>query len=154
MRLKDIINSVSWPDVWYAMMEYYPDQEQNLEGYHKVFHELLEKDPTNEYDMDLVIKAVVEDDDHTYYHVYGLDNTDDTEYAIDFMPWSEWVNMKVPDILVVIYPKEDIVAHCLWEMTFCGYHEEEIQAKMNELKAMVEDIKNKEVGQDGNGPVC
>lgn len=36
----------------------------------------------------------------------------------------------------------DIIAHILYEMTFCGYEEKEIQDKVDELEERVDELKN------------
>ena len=36
----------------------------------------------------------------------------------------------------------EIISHCLYEMTFCGYEQEEIQEQLQSIKKSVEDYKN------------
>jgi hypothetical protein len=38
--------------------------------------------------------------------------------------------------------EDEIIVHCLWEMTWCGYEEEDIQSKLDSLKDKKADIEN------------
>lgn len=40
------------------------------------------------------------------------------------------------------FSKLEIISHCLYEMTFIGFEEEEIQAEMDRINDTVEEIKN------------
>lgn len=37
--------------------------------------------------------------------------------------------------------REEIAAHCLWEMTFVGFTQDKIRREINKLRKQVEDIK-------------
>ncbi|MBI4680649.1 MAG: hypothetical protein HY753_05435 [Nitrospirae bacterium] len=41
--------------------------------------------------------------------------------------------------------KEEITAHCLWEMTFAGFTQEKIRREINILKKRVKDYKEGKV---------
>ena len=40
------------------------------------------------------------------------------------------------------FSRFEIITHCLFEMTFMGYEEEEIQAELKKINDSVEEIKN------------
>jgi predicted XRE-type DNA-binding protein len=41
--------------------------------------------------------------------------------------------------------KEEIVTHCLWEMTFMGFTQSRIRSRLSVLKSRVKDIKEGKV---------
>ena len=66
-------------------------------------------------------------------------------YAIEYMPWSEWLGCEVDKQVFKKMPKEEIAAHCLWEMTFMGFTQDKIRKKLNALKKQSRDIKEGKV---------
>jgi hypothetical protein len=65
-------------------------------------------------------------------------------YALEFTKWNEWLGMDIDSETLnnVELTKADIVSHILYEMTYCGYQEEEIQEKLSTLNDRVDKIKN------------
>lgn len=80
---------------------------------------------------DFVISVHYIKEDKVWY-VSGIEPEKKHRVGLDFCPWSEWVNAHVflsprsPLISV-----EEIAANVLWEMTFHGFTEEEIENKKN-----------------------
>jgi len=63
-------------------------------------------------------------------------------YALDMVRWEEWLDMSVPLEVIKNFSMPEIVAHCIYGMTFLGFNQEQIQGKYNELKRRCENIKN------------
>jgi len=59
--------------------------------------------------------------------VYGLSLTTDESYAIEFRPWAEWLDMDIDEETLSNYLESEIIVHCIWEMTFCGYDNDDVQ---------------------------
>jgi hypothetical protein len=82
-----------------------------------------------------------------YYHVLGADektDADGTTWAIEFVPWNQWLGMEIdaPTLKKFASKKLDLLCHCLWEMTYCGYDEKKIQDQIKEMtEAASETIK-------------
>lgn len=55
-----------------------------------------------------------------HHQVFGKKTDDKVSYALDFTPWSEWLTFKIHSKTVSTYSHDEIVAHCLWEMTYYG----------------------------------
>lgn len=68
-----------------------------------------------------------------------LDTKD--EYAIEFVPWSEWLGMEISTETQVKYSELEILAHCLWEMTIAGYSEAAIKNQIDEIMQAKEDME-------------
>lgn len=66
----------------------------------------------------------------------------EVSYALEFTKWEEWLGMEISEDTLIKLTDEKIVAYCLYEMTFCGYEQDEIQSQHTELKNRVDDIKN------------
>jgi hypothetical protein len=121
----------------------------------------LEPQITNTRILLEITEAENENDD-TYVDVHGKDGTTHQEleefkwyseqgktdmatrevkYALDFTPWEEWLGMQIDPSTLLEFSESEIIAHCLWEMTFHGFEQNKIQTKVAELRSQSEAIK-------------
>jgi GNAT superfamily N-acetyltransferase len=150
MRFKDLIRNNSWPSVEIALLDLYPDQKRNISGYEIIFSQLLIM-PEDESDMEIVLERV-EDEDSTdgYYNDVSGKKKDTTEdeaeltssYALEFTPWDQWLAMRIGSETLKEFSEPEIIAHCLFEMTFIGFDEATIQREWNEIEREVEEVTN------------
>lgn len=150
-RLLDLLNTSRWDEVWPNLLRLYPDQEASLPGYERVYWMLLSATPV-ETTMRIVIEYVPKDDELGGYWDVSAQDLEDLEfYAIEFRPWEEWLGMEIdPETLKTLSPL-DIICHCLWEMTFIGYEQAEIQAQWQEIlqtKDEIMDVKRLETWEE------
>jgi hypothetical protein len=154
---------------WYYKDKESP--EYQLDGYRKVFDELRMMEP-KESDMRIGLNLITWDEfenklvDEPYVIVDGKNGklqkesddfkyfqfkddaerekvgNEETTWGIEFTPWNEWLGMEIDSETINTFSKEEIVMHCLWEMTFCGYEQEEIQEKITDLKERVKEIES------------
>ena len=145
MKLNRLVATQSWEEVWAALLRLYPDQEKGIEGYRYVFETLNTLTPA-ETIMRICIEAVVDEDTgDTYHDVSGKDGTlhkeqidvpeqfrqgdrgeQEVSWASNSGDWAEWLGMEIDPDTLTRYAEPDIIAHCLWEMTFFGYTPEDI----------------------------
>jgi hypothetical protein len=69
-------------------------------------------------------------------------NSITNNYAIEFAKWENWLGMKLAPETIDNFNELEIIAHCLYEMTFCGYEQEEIQEQFDSIKKTVDDYKS------------
>ena len=166
MKFKELVDDVLWEDVKQSLSKFYDMDEECLFNHQIVFEKLKYIDPV-ENDMRIIVDwaepdgNIIEDG---YWYVDGKNGTlqketEDYQYfkdkcteefansevgfALDFTPWNKWLGMDIDpetanDIRLM---RADIVAHCLYEMTFMGYDEEEIQCTLNGLKDQIKNIE-------------
>ena len=146
MNLKYLLEVYEKLDIVNHMKEVYTDtSDASLCGYADVIEQLATiKHVSN--DMVIHIEYVDKDFDGTpceepYYNVYGKQPDDDDTYALDFMPWGEWLKSEMDDSCSVL-DDLDVVCHCLWEMTFHGWEEANIKETIDELNRRVADLKS------------
>lgn len=147
MKFKELLNELTWAQIEEALIRLYMVDEVNLENYMSVVRKLSTMKPV-ESKMRLCVDWIQDDEkfsfnDKGFWSVYGKDGSEVT-WAIEFTKWNELLGMSIdPETANNIeLSKADIVAHLLYELTFCGYEEEEIQDKANELNERVEEVKN------------
>jgi len=132
VKLKELITKYAWAEIRSALLRLYPDQEKSIAGYQHVYDMLLRLSakPTP---MAIMIEKYTDDfTDTPYDTVSGRDETG--SYGIEFTDWSEWLGMDIDASTLAAYPELDIIAHCLWEMTFFGYSQEDIHKQLADFE--------------------
>jgi len=139
MILKDIVMQTDFNEMWdYLVSQYnkyepmqwgqYDDQYQG--AYLSIFERLQSIEPV-ESNLEIVISHPYEDD---WWRVNGVDkNEEDGWYALDYLPWSEMLGMKIEKQTLTALKSHEILAHCMWEMTFWGFDEETIQERSSRI---------------------
>ena len=152
MNFKALILAHNWLSVQITLLQLYPDQAGITDSYERVFEELqfMEAEPNA---MEIVLKEYDTDGDDveansTYIDVSGRNLQPETNednwcsYAIEFERWEKWLGMEVAPETLTNFTELEIIAHCLYEMTFCGYEQDEIQAQIDTVKDNIEVYKN------------
>lgn len=149
MKFVDSIKENNWLSVKMMLLELYPDEEEDISDYEEVFSKLRTLQP-EESNFSIVVNWKKDDFEHTYYaDVSGYCNdpkkqagNTTTTFALEFTSWNEWLGMTIDKTTLQTFNELEIIAHCLYEMTFVSFDEEEIKDEMNRLKDAVEEIKN------------
>ena len=61
-------------------------------------------------------------------------------YGLDLSRWEDWLAIRIPRSLLDRLPAAEIVAHCVWEMTFYGFTQEKVAAFRADLERRVREI--------------
>lgn len=146
MTLKQLLQTNSWLSVSTVFLKLFPDQEKNMEGYERVIEKLLMMTP-EETEMSIAVKSVIDDfDGQEYVDVSGFYNQPKNEeeafsQAIEFTAWERWLGMEISTESLQDFSELEILAHCLHEMTFMGFDENEIKDQLNSLENTIEDYE-------------
>jgi hypothetical protein len=163
MRFAELIQTTHWKNIQRALLEAYPDLD--TAGYKHVFTQLRTLEPVeNTMRICLIWIEPNNEGDERYVDVNGMDgtrfkalekssmiaaaaqeSTDDREvtYGLDFKPWNEWLGMNLEPDSLAQFSHEEIVAHCLWEMTFYSFDQTTIQAVLEKLNEMIPNLEGK-----------
>lgn len=150
--LKDFVMEVTFDEVAEVLKKKYPNDwntADNPTGFELVFIVLQDTEPVSPEDgMKILITHMVQEWDdpeletEEYDSVSGYTEIDDQKWGLDFTPWAEWLGMEVHPETQDKYSPAEIVAHCLWEMTWNGFTEEQInEKKMKLMKGFEEAVK-------------
>ena len=140
---RDIVRDCFFKSVKESLLRLYPEQKKNINGYKNVFETLCVMRPRyNKEGMVIDIRRVGRGK-NAYFDVSGLCLGKDIQqsYALEYTPWSKWLGYEVSQKVFKKMPKDEIAAHCLWEMTFAGFTQSKIRREINALKKQVQDIK-------------
>jgi len=165
MKLYDLIQSVPWSMVETTLIDFYSNFSATTD-HKKVFDRIKMLLP-----IESKVMILIEQNEDSI-HVFGIDGSclrecEDFKYmqipdndpradelnkfALEFKPWNEWLGSEIHQDTLKKFTPEQIVAHCLYEMTLLGFDEKRIQEQAEEITRRVESIKSgKAVGKTYN----
>ena len=149
MKFTDLIKTNSWLSIEMVLLQCYPDEKKNIAAYEQIFNNLQLMEAVA-CGISIVVSTEQDAfDESEYVNVSGRENNPKENpnkltdsLAIEFTPWNEWLGMDIDKDTLQDFTELEIIAHCLFEMTFMGFDEEEIQAEMDKLKDIADEYKN------------
>jgi len=148
VKFLDLIKNNNWLSVKMTLLNLYPNEEKSISGYEDVYEKLFYLSPVLN-DLTIQVKNEIDDFDQAeYVDVSGYYKNPKTEeekfsQAIEFTAWNKWLGMDMDKSSLLNFSELEIIAHCLYEMTFIGFEEEDIQEEFNNLEDSVDEYKNK-----------
>jgi len=139
MNTIDITKLVEWKDVKKSLMYHYNYgcRNRNLIGYEKVFNTVKKyRKSKPEYQNEvIVINAINEKETNGWYSIYT------NKYSLSFRSWKKVANIPISKKTLEYCIYEDIIAYFLWEITFNGFTEKEMEKHEKEIFGKIKDIK-------------
>jgi hypothetical protein len=151
--LLEIFNENENEDIIKTIFELYPEQVKNIEGYKKMIIALRDVNPNPEpQTMRIEVYHCYQewdfqDEPDDYIGVHGLDpeavldelsgqKGEEIGWAIEYSPWADWLSWTVSTSCSDderTNSELKLLAHCLWEMTWAGYSEEQVKEQSDEI---------------------
>jgi len=128
---KKLLKSVSFDEVWTELNKEYSMKDGTFEAYKRVFNQLKELTPEPSHDKFRLVVARVEDalEPGTFiFDVFGIKHGDNDRYALELLPWREWLSFEVVEKCIEAYGAAAVVAHSIYELTFFGYDVSAVEA--------------------------
>lgn len=148
MTLKYLLPKFQEEEILIRLFELYPDQKRSKQGYIKVIKR-LRKIKAKPSKMALCVRTIHEDGEDDWVKVSGIE--EDQFYAVEFSPWDNWLGWEITEDTQKNFKELDILCHSLWEMTWSGFDQREIQGKLkgivNSVKEIQKDVKLQEKTQ-------
>ncbi len=148
MKLKEIVATSNWETVRKVFLRNYPSQKKSIRGYEFVYKKLRSKSPTiSSMLLDCNKSGPVLKGDDQFHDIHGIDGTkrEDGElekFSLSLTPWSQWLGSSLSKNILNNYTKEEIISHCLFDMTFHGFSEADIKKAKKELEITVKDSED------------
>ena len=146
MKLGEIVNTNNWLSVELTLLKLYPDQQDNIQTYRRVYSLLREMEPEKS-EIEIIIDQEINEEtqEPVIGDVYGVDNESKNKItkvvALEFTSRKKWLGMSISEHTQKEFAELEIISHCLYEMTYMGYNEEEIQKEFSKIKKMVAEYK-------------
>ena len=156
-----------WSEIWSHMVSIYEDQSGQHDSYKKMYDKLCIVEGVSN-PMRIVLTRVVEDDGDIWTDVSGCNGTTfrnsenhawmcanmtdskldaEVSYALEFTDWQLWLAMELDSQTLIDFTLPEIAAHCLWEISYVSFDEDEIDITKGYLNKIVDAI-NKNATDD------
>jgi hypothetical protein len=143
MTFNDLVQKYAWSVIEPVFLKLHPHESHALKTFGVAYDQLRHLEPVPA-DLSIVIEEIWDEIDQCYIiDVYGTTKVmhDDVSeshehestktesqerFGLDFVLWPEWLDMQINENTLAHYTAEEIISHCLYEMTFYGHTLEEV----------------------------
>ena len=144
MTLKKLLKMTTAEAVLDELLLAYPECLSDKHHYLDVL-EFMMKTPEVPVDAFIISIALIDPsydesyeediDEEAYLSISGYAEKEDLHFALGFTRWEEWVNatIVIQDDLDVSH--DELIAICLYEMTFYGFSQEEIAQEFKHVES-------------------
>lgn len=131
MTLRELLKETPYKSVFNVIYKTFYQEKKYLNSriieadvaYSKVYKELIDL-PENKIENQKIYIANVADLAQEI-DVCLLNETEDELYSFDFIPWKDVIDLEI--LKTAKLSSVECLAHILWEMTFWGFSQEEIE---------------------------
>ena len=143
MRLAQLLEAAPWAEAEACFRREYcgertPEDLSDAEyvRLHEHVHgQLLMLDPEP---SDVVIDITQVEDEDGAVGVSGIAPGTKERLGLCLTRWEEWLGMEVAPSALERFPAPEIIAHCLYEMSFHGYEQDEIARFREDLEGLAD----------------
>lgn len=142
MKFHELIKSNEWLSIELTFLKLYPDQMASIENYRLVYEALKFLQPVYSDFKIVLYQYCDEDGNPSVVDVSGLNPKPEditNGLALEFSSWDKWLGMDINSLTLKEFTEQEIICHCLNEMTYAGFDEGEIQSEFSELKSIVDE---------------
>jgi hypothetical protein len=151
MTFLELLHNVNTLTIQSNLIECYPHQVKNYEGYILVAEQLKNMVPVkHETNMRICLELVSNyGETEVYVEVNGKNGTIDEHtnkeesFSLSFVPWNELLLMPIDQQTLKKYPLEVILVHILYDITFWGFTE----SQRNKVSKQLDETKE-EAGEE------
>ena len=137
--LRELIRTTPYKQTFnHIYSRYYKNKDYSVEdvmkadsAYLRIFEELPKLPEHDSNNLSIYLTKAQDKDDEEFVDVCLYNEETDELFAMDFVPWSELIDMPV----VKAYKATDTecLSYILWEITFWGFSEQKIQEEADRL---------------------
>lgn len=141
MKFKELVDKYTIEDALPILHSKYNDIDDS--SYKRAFYRLTELDPMESTKFKINVRHIKEAwndpelEDEEYDDVTGIIDGEDIPYAIEYVDWKEWLAMEITEESLQNYDEKEILSHCLWEMTWNGFSNEQVNKAAEDMKKRV-----------------
>ncbi|MDR1895941.1 MAG: tetratricopeptide repeat protein [Prevotellaceae bacterium] len=126
-KLATLVKRYKWEDIEPVFIEEYQGWKKAANVYGLIFHQLQNITPVEDRD-DMSIHIHPNEHNHVdAYKNHPQTPEEDQAYGLSIAPWGDWLGIDIAGTTIEDYSDEEIISHCLWEMTFFGYSQKTVQ---------------------------
>ena len=137
MKLKDLIEKYDFDQMFTKLIELYPEEKKNEEGYKNAFAEMkeltnskIEVNPESRIIVEYIEKDKIIDE--PYWSVSLLEN--DNRYSIELSQWNDLMNYECK---IENMEEIDFLSYVMWELTYSGFSQKEVKEEHDKLIELI-----------------
>jgi hypothetical protein len=139
MTLAELISRYTWPAVEPVYLGLYPKEKRRRKSARGAFDYIRSRQAAP-CAMRICLEYRV-DEEEGYHDVLGRNGSlrEDRQgerFGLFLMDWDEWLGMEIEAKTIEKYSELDILCHCFWEMTWCGYSMEKVNRFRKRLERL------------------
>lgn len=124
IKVKDLLSTTGWAAIWAFMSVHYEISAAEEKLYQDIYLSLDNITPKPS-DLVLYIKIFFENGKR-YADIAGYNDEEPSGYFMSASPWEQWLDLVIAKETLVELDSNEIIGHCLWEMTWFGSFDEDI----------------------------
>jgi hypothetical protein len=124
MTFKELLDQSTWGNICSALSRLFPDHVEYMESYRMAYGNLKSLNQSDE-NIRLIIGRY-EPNGVIPFYVLGFEGECSKCFSLKFSPWEKWLGTTVDDLVLGQYERAEIVAICLWDMTWAGFSSEDV----------------------------
>jgi hypothetical protein len=124
MTFKELLSQSHWLDVQAELTRLFPAYVEYTDSYRLAYDELRRLKP-DDGNIRLFIGRY---DPHGIipFYVLGFDGDCPKGVCLKFSPWEKWLGVNVDGSLLIQYEQTEVIAICLYDMTWAGFSSEDV----------------------------
>lgn len=143
MTLKEMLKKTTIDSVLDELLISYPECIADKHHYKSVLEFIDQTPPINFNDFMIMVSLIdpSEDDgyeedidEEAYLSIAGYSEKENLHFALGFSRWEEWANAEIIIQEDLEIKTEELLAMCLYEMTFYGFNQDEIASELEDLE--------------------
>ena len=124
IKVKDLLNRTEWAGIW-AFMSVHYDLSPAAEKPYQDAYLSLDKITPQPSDLVLYIEIFFENGNR-YADIAGYNDVEPSGYFMSASPWGQWLDLLIAKVTLAELDSNEIIGHCLYEMTWFGSFDEDI----------------------------
>lgn len=143
MTLKNLLKMTTPESILDELLLAYPECLSEKDRYLEVLEFMMKTPevPMNDFVISIALidpsydEAYEEDiDEEAYLSISGYSEKEDIHFALGFTRWEDWVNAKIVIQDNLDVSNDELIAICLYEMTFYGFSQNEIEEAFKDVE--------------------
>ena len=147
ISLKDLLPKTVWPEIWKILLTHYSQffqnpyngrtyQESEVEEAYKAIFTKLQDIAGIPSDLVLIIKKFEYKEGQFGFDPAAYNEECPGGYSMKASPWGDWLGLIISPETLEQFSYAEILAHCLYEMTWFGGTEEEVAETCDYIKGI------------------
>jgi hypothetical protein len=133
MKFHELLSQFTDEKVLKQLFILYPDQVKNIKGYKFCLKELRKLEPSIS-DDEIWLEINIDEHDNKFVDVFGKTyEGKDEHFGLDFNLREKWLGDFIAEETLKKFKLIEILAHCLYEMTFWGFTNAKIKKQIKML---------------------